>query len=137
MVPKKQKKWKWGIKVNKKKLSIFFWAFFCIWFVGILLYSNTKIFQKRMEMEKNLEKLDANVESLTKEKESLRFSLGETYSDEYLEKVAREDLGMQKAGEKVVVIKKDTSGSDDSGQSGNNPLSSFIDWVKSIFKSPE
>jgi cell division protein FtsB len=135
MLAKKHKKVKWGIHFNKKKASIVFWTFFGLWFVVFLFYSNIKIFQKRTELDKNLKTLDVTSESLAKEKDSLSFSLGETSSSEYLERVAREDLGMQKAGEQVVVIKKDSS-VEKSAISNNvlQVISGWVDWVKGLFK---
>jgi len=132
MLPKKGKKVKWGININKKKVSIFFWSVFCIWFVFFLLYSNAKIFQKRTDLGNELEKLDTSVETLTKEKDLLKFRLGETYSSEYLERVAREDLGMQKPGEKVVVIKKSSS-VEESGKE-DNVLQNILNWFNSLIK---
>jgi|WetSurMetagenome_2_1015567.scaffolds.fasta_scaffold213973_2 cell division protein FtsB len=132
MLPKKGKKVKWGVRINKRGLSIFFWSVFCVWFVAFLLYSNIKIFQKRTDLGKELEKLDNNIETLSKEKDSLKFSLGETYSQEYLEKVAREDLGMQKAGETVVVIKKNNQES--SSAEKTNVLQNILNWFNSLFK---
>jgi cell division protein FtsB len=134
MLAKKHKKVKWGIHINKKKASIVFWAIFGLWFIVFLLYSNIKMFQKRTELDKNLETLDSSVESLTKEKDSLNFRLGETSSSEYLERVAREDLGMQKKGEQVVIIKKDTNVKDNSFVQA---ISNLIDWVKNGFNKPE
>jgi len=133
MLAKKQKKVKWGIHFNKKKASIAFWSFFGLWFIVFLLYSNIKIFQKRTELDKNLKTLDSSVESLSKEKDSLNFSLGETNSDEYLERVAREDLGMQKSGEQVVVIKKEASNKNGSNDS-NDFISNIANWIKGLFK---
>ncbi|HNY36186.1 MAG TPA: septum formation initiator family protein [Candidatus Pacearchaeota archaeon] len=136
MLAKKYKKVKWGIHFNKRKISIVFWSIFGFWFIFFLLYSNIKIFQKRTELNKNLETLDSTVESLTKEKDSLNFSLGETNSSEYLEKVAREDLGMQKPGEQVVIIKKDSNVSKNNN-SDNNVLqifTGFVNWIKGLFK---
>jgi cell division protein FtsB/cell division protein DivIC len=139
MLAKKHKKVKWGIHINKKKASIVFWAIFGLWFIVFLLYSNIKIFQKRIELDKDLKTIDSTVESLTKEKDSLNFSLGETNSSEYLERVAREDLGMQKKGEQVVIIKKDNN-TQKSNNSENNLFQAIlrlIDWVKNGFNKPE
>ncbi|MFA5169765.1 MAG: septum formation initiator family protein [Candidatus Paceibacterota bacterium] len=132
MLPKKGKKVKWGIHINKKKISIFFWIVFCVWFVCFLVYSNAKIFQKRTDLGKDLERLDTSVETLTEEKDLLKFRLGETYSQEYLEKVAREDLGMQKPGEKVVVIKKSNPG-EESGKE-DSVLQNILNWFNSLIK---
>jgi len=127
---------KWGIHFNKKKIAIVFWTIFGFWFIFFLLYSNIKMFQKRTELDKNLETLDSTIESMTKEKDSLSFSLGETDSSDYLERVAREDLGMQKPGEQVVIIKKD-SGIVENNNSNNNVLQiirGIVDWIKGLFK---
>ena len=132
MLSKKGKKVKWGIHINKRKWTIFFWSFFCLWFVGFLIYSNAKIFQKRTDLDRELEKLDASVETLTNEKDLLKFRLGETYSQEYLEKVAREDLGMQKPGEKVVVIKKSSTETKNTEKS--NILQNILNWFNSLIK---
>ncbi len=110
MLPKKQKKRKSGIEINKKKVIIFLWSAFCVLFVGYLLFCNIRILQTRDNLSKSLQSLNQSIGALTKEKETLSYSLGETYSPEYIEKVAREDLGMQKAGEEVVVIKKEDGG---------------------------
>jgi len=139
MLAKKHKKVKWGIHINKKKIAIVFWAFFGFWFVVFLFYSNIKIFQKRTDLNKNLEVINSNVESLIKEKDSLNFRLGETDSEAYLEKVAREDLGMQKPGEQVVIIKKD-AGLEKENNDNNGVLkviSGVVDWIKSWFDKPE
>ena len=136
MLAKKGKKVKWGIHFNKKKIAIVFWTIFGFWFIFFLLYSNIKMFQKRTELDKNLETLDSTVESLTKEKDSLSFSLGETNSSDYLERVARDDLGMQKPGEQVVIIKKD-SGTVENNNSNNGVLQiieGLVDWIKDLFK---
>ncbi|MFZ3057977.1 MAG: septum formation initiator family protein [Minisyncoccales bacterium] len=136
MLAKKGKKVKWGIHFNKKKIAIVFWTIFGFWFIFFLLYSNIKMFQKRTELDKNLETLDSTIESMTKEKDSLSFSLGETDSSDYLERVAREDLGMQKPGEQVVIIKKD-SGIAENNNSNNNVLQiirGIVDWIKDLFK---
>jgi cell division protein FtsB len=139
MLAKKHKKVKWGIHINKKKIAIVFWALFGLWFIVFLFYSNIKMFQKRTELDKNLEVLDSNVESLIKEKDSLNFMLGETSSDAYLEQVAREDLGMQKPGEQVVIIKKDNDLEKDinSGNGVLKVISGVIDWIKGWFDKPE
>jgi len=136
MLAKKGKKVKWGIHFNKKKIAIVFWTIFGFWFIFFLLYSNIKMFQKRTELDKNLETLDSTIESMTKEKDSLNFSLGETDSSDYLERVAREDLGMQKPGEQVVIIKKD-SGIAENNNSNNGVLQiieEFVNWIKGLFK---
>jgi cell division protein FtsB len=134
MLTKNIKKVKSGVKIDKKKLSFLFWSIICLIFVIYLFYCNIKMWQKRSDLSKDLNNLDFNIESLKKEQEILSFRLDETYSEEYLEKVAREDLGMQKAGEKVVVIKKSNSEEGNNNSENKNILNSVLDWFNSLFK---
>jgi cell division protein FtsB len=133
MLAKKQKKRKrMPIKIDKKKVAVGFWIFFCVVFAGYLLYCNIRIFEKRSDIRKSADKLDQSIGTLTKEKETLSFTLGQTYSEDYIEKVAREDFGMQKSGEEVVVIKKQGGGSGTTVNGQNNIWQEAVDWFDSI-----
>lgn len=132
MLSKKRKKVKWGIDINKRKMSVFFWALFCVWFVAFLLYSNVKIFERRASLDKELANLEDTAETLSEESDLLKFKMGETYSEEYLERVAREDLGMQKPGETVVVIKKNDSAEE--GEEEQSILQNIVNWFNSLFR---
>lgn len=107
MVAKKRKKGKWKINFNRKKVTNYFFLSFSIILISFLALSCFNIYQKQRSSEKDMNSLIEEIERLEKERDLLNFTLGETFSDEYLERVAREDLGMQKPGEKIYVIKKD------------------------------
>ena len=107
MVAKKRKKGKWKINFNRKKVTNYFFLSFSIVLISFLALSCFNIYQKQRSSEKDMNSLIEEIERLEKERDLLNFTLGETFSDEYLERVAREDLGMQKPGEKIYVIKKD------------------------------
>lgn len=107
MVAKKRKKGKWKINFNRKKVTNYFFLSFSIVLISFLALSCFNIYQKQRSSEKDMNSLIEEIERLEKERDLLNFTLGETFSEEYLERVAREDLGMQKPGEKIYVIKKD------------------------------
>ena len=107
MVAKKRKKGKWKINFNRKKVTNYFFLSFSIILISFLALSCFNIYQKQRSSEKDMNSLIEEIKRLEKERDLLNFTLGETFSDEYLERVAREDLGMQKPGEKIYVIKKD------------------------------
>jgi len=75
-----------------------------------LVYSNVNMLIARVDTTKDVEKLTKEQEDLNTEKGSLEASLGETSSNFYLEKKAREDLGFQMPGERIFVIKKEEKG---------------------------
>ena len=103
MIAKKRKKEKSVFQKIAEKVKVLLW----IVLIGFLVYTNVNIFLEIEKGGKDLKKLKATTESLNKEKEKLNFELGNTNSEAYLEKVAREELGLQKPGEQVIVIKKE------------------------------
>ncbi|MCK9393325.1 MAG: septum formation initiator family protein [Candidatus Paceibacterota bacterium] len=135
MLAKKGKKRKVKKAKTKQVLPKVFGTIFVL-FAVYLLYTNIMIFVERLKISSNYKDLDTTASSLLKEKEILKMQLGETYSDEYLERVAREELGLQKEGEKIVVIKKaDEEGVKNEGIENKNsgPLDELFKWVSERF----
>ena len=93
-----------GVYFMKKKLTftniilILLISIFCISFIRQELAIN-RIDKQIVEKQKELEKLKETNDKLKNEAEM-------TSSDEYIEKQARERLGMIKPGEKVVIEEK-------------------------------
>lgn len=132
MVAKKRKKGKWRINFNKKKITNYFFLSFSIVLISFLALSCFNIYQKQKSSEKDMNSLIEEIERLEKERDLLNFTLGETFSDEYLERVAREDLGMQKPGEKIYVIKKDINLEEEKEELLKE---SFFDKIKKWFSN--
>lgn len=106
MIAKKRKKEKSAWKDFTGKAKVFL----SIAFVLFLAYTNIRIFVETQKGDKELKKIEAIIEDLNKDNERLNFELGNTDSQAYLEKVAREELGLQKPGEQVIVVKKEGEG---------------------------
>lgn len=135
MLAKKGKKRKVKKSKPKQMLPRVFGTVFVL-FAVYLLYTNIMIFVERSKIDSNYKNLNATVANLSKEKEALKMQLGETYSDQYLERVAREELGLQKEGEKIVVIKKnegDNGKSTDTQAKSAGPLDELIKWISEKF----
>ncbi|MCK9577998.1 septum formation initiator family protein [bacterium] len=134
MLAKKGKKRKVKKSGKKQFLPKFFGTIFIL-FAVYLLYTNVMIYIERSKIESNYKNLSSSVSQLNKEKEALKMQLGETYSDEYLERVAREELGLQKEGERIVVIKKAENSNDEAEESEEKkvgPLDELFKWISSI-----
>jgi cell division protein FtsB len=131
MLAKKGKKRKVKKSKPKQALPRVFGTIFVL-FAVYLLYTNIMIFIERSKIDSNYKNLNAAAANLSKEKETLKMQLGETYSDQYLERVAREELGLQKEGEKIVVIKK-SEGNDekstDTQAKSAGPLDELFKWI--------
>lgn len=134
MLAKKGKKRKVKKSGTKMLLPKFFGTVFVL-FAVYLLYTNIMIYIERSRINSNYNNLSSTVSQLNKEKETLKMQLGETYSDEYLERVAREELGLQKEGEKIVVIKK-TENSSSEGEKVEEkkagPLDELFKWISNM-----
>lgn len=126
MVAKKRKKF------NFKKIKNIFSFLVISFFAIILIISCFNIFQKRLDAEKELEILNKEMDQLTKERDLLNFTLGETYSDEFLERIAREELGMQKPGETIYIIKKETIENESIEKENDSFWERIINWLKSL-----
>jgi len=137
MVAKKRRKVKWKINFDKKKVTETFYFLFSALVILFLAFSCFNIYEKKKSSERDLLILNNQMKELEKEKDLLSFTLGETYSDEYLERVAREDLGMQKPGEKIFIIKKETSIEEIEEVEEVSFSNKVINWFKDVFNLPE
>lgn len=126
MITKNKKKVKTFIDDWKRRLSILGFIFLII----ILLDANIKIFREKNRSQKELEKIETAIEKETKEKDRYNFELGKTDSSEYLEKIAREELGLQKPGEQIIIIKKQ-----EELQKEKEETQSFMKRVSNWFKN--
>ena len=75
--------------------------------VVFLLYTNWKIYQKRIELAAKITNLKQEIALLEQRKKELEEKKSQIKSNEYLEEVAREELGLKKPGEEVVVVQEE------------------------------
>jgi len=105
MIQKFKKKKK--ARKKEKISSIIFSSFLLILIlvmVGYLAISNWRILKKRAEYKKEIELLKAEIQKLERDKELLTKKISQYHKERYLEKEAREKLGLKKPGENVVVV---------------------------------
>lgn len=72
--------------------------------IGFMSYQNIKINQKRGELEGKLQSLQAQTAQLSTRKAELAQQIGEIESEEYQEKLLREQGLYKKEGEEVVTV---------------------------------
>jgi len=73
-------------------------------FIGFLVVTNLKISRRRAELTAKIAVLKEEIQILEQKKEELKENISQAGSEEYLERVAREELGLKASGEEVVVI---------------------------------
>lgn len=104
-------------KFRKKKKrsswkSIFFSMFFVllvIFVIGFLFITNWKIKQRRVELTNRIETLKQEVAILEEKNQEIKERISQSGKEEYLEEVARDQLGLKAPGEEVLVVKKESS----------------------------
>lgn len=72
-------------------------------FIALLVWAVYPV-RYRIEQRKELSKLQAEVGNLRTENAGLRHEIAQLQSDEYVEKLARERLGLVKPGEEPVIV---------------------------------
>ena len=113
---------------NRKKGSskeLIFSIFFAILFlglVGVLIVANLKINDRRREMTDKIGQLKEEIKVLEEKNQNLNKEVSDAGSLEQLEKVAREQLGLKKPGEEVVVVKDESQKLEESIQAGEDVL---------------
>jgi len=73
-------------------------------FIGFLIVSNWRINQRRGELISQIKILEKAIEELEKKNQELKAGMSQFSDEGYLEKEAREKLGLKKPGEEVVVV---------------------------------
>ena len=99
------------IKFGKRKKRLFesvvvsgvFAAVFVL-IVGLFIFQNVKISGKRADLEKRAQELQAQVEELASQRETLQANVEKTQTQEYQEKMLREQGLYKKEGEQVVTV---------------------------------
>ena len=98
---------------NKKRDSwknIFFSIFLglaLILVISFLFYTNWNINQRRTQLTARIATLKEEIQILDQKNQELKERMSEAGKEEYLEKAARNQLGLKAPGEEVVVIKKE------------------------------
>lgn len=72
--------------------------------MGFLIITNLKIYQRRAQLTARIAGLEEEINILEQKNQELEENISQAGGEEYLEKVAREQLGLKAPGEEVVVI---------------------------------
>ena len=87
--------------------------------VGYILFSLTSQFSRLHAMQSNVESLQNQIKEIETRNTALREQIKQIKSDAYIEQVAREQLGLVKPGETLVVPTKAEPGAEVKQQQGS------------------
>ncbi len=91
---------------------------------------NWKINQKRAELTQKIESLQKEIQAAEERNAQLKASVNQAQSQEYLEKVARENLNQKKPNEDVVVVKSQATTSEETANQQKNFWQTILDKLK-------
>ena len=73
-------------------------------FIGFLAISNWRLYQRRVELRAQITEVQKEIDAQKQKNQELVQGSSDLTNQEYLEKIAREKLGLKKPGEQVVVV---------------------------------
>ncbi len=98
--------------------------------IGFLIVTNIKINRQRTELTDRIATLKQEIGILEGKREELKEKISQAGSEEYLEKVARDQLDMKAPGEEVIVI---TKGDEEEKEEEEKEKRGWWEWIKSKF----
>lgn len=111
MISKNTKFGKNRAKLGKRKKKLFesvivsgVFAGVFVLIVGLFIFQNVKMNSKRSDLEKRARELQAQVQELSAQREMLEANVEKTQTQEYQEKMLREQGLYRKEGEEVVTV---------------------------------
>ncbi len=124
-------------KFRKKKRidgnrNIFLPAIALLFFAGLIVFlviTDYKLKQNREGALNRIEELKSQIQALEEKNENFRKDISQSNSEDYLGRIAREQLNMKALGEEVVVVKK----SEDAAADAQEKMG-WWDQLKSVFK---
>lgn len=101
--------------------------------VGFLINTNLKINRQKTELLSQIETLNNEIKTLEEKGKEMKERISQAASKEYLEEVARDQLGWQLSGEEVVVITEEEEEKEKGIEEEKSFLKKWWDWIKNIF----
>ena len=101
----------------------------------LLIIANIKIYQKRRQLISRIQTLENKIQEVKEKNYDLKEGISNSDNDEYTERVAREELDLQKPGEKVFsFINEKESNKEENNTNKNNILKVWFKTIIGWFK---
>ena len=98
-----------------------------------LVFADINVYNKRKKLDSQIENLKNKIQDIESENKNLKENISKTNDEKYIEKIAREELDLQKPGEKVFSFVKDSSQPQQNNQNQKNFFQQWLDWLKGLF----
>ncbi len=112
------------------KLSLFF----VLGLITFLIIANTNIYFKRKQLMNQVQSLQSKINQIKSQNETLEVQIENSDNGQYIEKVAREELDLQKPGEKVYSFIRESGQEKQENSDSKSFLQNWFGWLTEIFK---
>ena len=99
----------------------------------LLVVANVRIYQKKKALALQIEALKNKIENTKNRSDELKEGIAKTDNEQYIEKIAREELDLQKPGEKVFSFVKSPSQEKEDGRN-KSFIKVWLGWLGGLFK---
>ncbi len=125
-------------KKNRKRsyLADFWWWFggiLILVFVVVLIIANVKIYKKRQEFLSQVASLKQQIQVIESRNIQLKQGIEKSNNIDYIEKIAREELDLQKPGEKAISFIMPKAEAQKSIVTEQNFMQNWWQWLKDKF----
>jgi len=119
----------------KKKVFLIILGLGLTGFLIFLIFSNYKINQKRIQLQLEIKSLKEEVQDLERKNKELKAEIFETQTEDYLEKKTRENLGLRKPQEGVVVVSLPKENKKENNKEKESFWQKLLESIKNFFKN--
>ncbi len=118
-----------------KKIAFIFCGFLILFAIVFLVSANIRTYQKKKELNAQMESLKNKIAEIKNKNDSLQQGISQSSDQKYIEKVAREELDLQKPGEKVVSFITPVSQTQNNNPTPKSFLQNWPAWVSKLFNN--
>ena len=99
-----------------------------------LFIADVKVFKKRQKFESEIIGLQNQIKDTQNKNERLKQDIANVDNEAYIEKIAREELSLQRPGEKVILfVKEGEQKQEEKIESQKSFLQHWLSWIGNIF----
>lgn len=123
--------------ILKNKLFVASVGIFLPIILALIIFADIKIYKNKQKLSFQLENLQKQIEEIKKRNEEFEEGIAKSDDKDYIEKIAREEFGMQQPGEKVVAFLAPEKKENQQEPNDNDFWSRnfFLKWLNNIWQS--
>lgn len=103
---------------------------------ALLIFADINVYKDKKKLDVQISEYKKQTEEIKKKNQALEQRIAESTNDDYIEKVAREELNLQKPGEKVVAfVAPGPLPEEEAPQQNFFNVKNWAGWISQIWKN--